>query len=230
MYELYAKYDGQDVFWDRSIYGETIWPYIYGRNPQLTAEEIEELRELEIRNDTKYIFMTDKDVKAHWERCERDNESLTKEQFKTALALYRKLTDQYAFMPMELPAFLERHKIDGESLDKVQKDRLTGSRKMDSERIETCLTSTELFSDTGSSQSAEQQRLDEANAINSVLTSKMIKKKGVIFDKIEKDVKEFLQDRLRDLLGQPSSTFTNDEKRILKTYCKLIQEKEKTRR
>lgn len=229
MYELYAKYDGQDILWDRTIYGEAVWPYIYGRKPQLTEEEIQDLRDLEGRNDPTYIFMTDKDVKSHWERCEADDEPLNKEHFKAAIVLYRKLADQYAFMPMELPVFLERHKVDGESLDKVQTTATTPANDVDASGDQAHPASSKVLSGASTSQSAEQRRLEEANAINTVLTSKLIKKKGVIFEKIEHDVKGFLQDRLRDLLGQPSSTFSDDEKKILKTYCKLIKEKETKR-
>ena len=43
MIELLMSKTGKDVFWDRSWYGERVWPFVYGREPQLTEEDVERI-------------------------------------------------------------------------------------------------------------------------------------------------------------------------------------------
>ena len=43
MIDIYMKYSHKDVCFDRSPYGETVWPFVYGRKAQLSEEEIESL-------------------------------------------------------------------------------------------------------------------------------------------------------------------------------------------
>ena len=49
MMEMYLSYDNKDVIFDRSIYGECIWPHVYGRDPMLSEDDFEMLREFEDR-------------------------------------------------------------------------------------------------------------------------------------------------------------------------------------
>ena len=231
LYEMYSKYNGIDVVFDRTPYGEMVWPHVYGRDPMLTEEDIMELREMEQLNDPKYLFMTDPDVKAHWDRCEANKEPLKKEQFKTAISLYRQLATRFRFQQVELPVFLEKH---GKSIDDATKSKHSDTTENASESTHETqpmagksgsLSLNEVS--TSSDKSPEQLRLDEANAINAILTSRIVKKKGTAFDKLDRDIKVFLNKKLGVLFGKQSSNFTSKEVQILKTYCDLIEKRNK---
>ena len=45
--ETLSKYVNKDVVFDRSWYGELVWPQIYSREPLLDREDIEYIREIE---------------------------------------------------------------------------------------------------------------------------------------------------------------------------------------
>jgi polyphosphate kinase 2 (PPK2 family) len=66
--DIYMEHDGQDVVFDRSAYGEFIWPHVYGRESTLSEDDMEILQEFEERNETLKILMTDPDTEAHWKR------------------------------------------------------------------------------------------------------------------------------------------------------------------
>jgi dephospho-CoA kinase len=87
MVEMYQNISG-DVFFDRSIYGETIWPRVYKRRPQLLEPDINYLRDLENELGVRRILLVDEDVEAHWARCVKNKEPLTREQFDKALLRY----------------------------------------------------------------------------------------------------------------------------------------------
>jgi len=38
--EMYLSLDGKDVVFDRSSYGELVWPKVYGREPELNLEDL----------------------------------------------------------------------------------------------------------------------------------------------------------------------------------------------
>jgi len=44
--DMYMQYDGQDVIFDRSPYGEAVWPHVYGRPPMLDEDDFEVLLRL----------------------------------------------------------------------------------------------------------------------------------------------------------------------------------------
>ncbi len=234
IYELYSKYTDIDVVWDRTSMGELVWPHVYGRKPMLTEDDIAELREIEARNKTKYLFMSDPDVKAHWDRCVANNEPLTKKEFKAAILLYRNMSSKYGFQQVHLPVFLEKHKLKMEDFDAPSKTHKPKSSEDDR------LPDKEAHEKQGSERSGpddsfsfdndktpEQLRLEKANAINSILSSKLIKRRGPVFDQLERDIKLFLNDRLASLFGKQTRDFTSKEVQILKTYCKLIDERDK---
>ncbi|HWY36243.1 MAG TPA: hypothetical protein VNX68_16475 [Nitrosopumilaceae archaeon] len=63
--ELVMQHDGKDVVFDRTWMGELIWPHVYGREPLLTEDDLEIIREFEDRNSTNRILMVDPDQQAH---------------------------------------------------------------------------------------------------------------------------------------------------------------------
>ena len=95
--DMYMKYSGKDVVFDRTPYGELVWPDIYGRKPMLDLEDIEVLREMEDSNDAIRILMCDPDFDAHWKRCVENNEPLNRPQFNKAAAYYERLTSSHNF-------------------------------------------------------------------------------------------------------------------------------------
>ena len=78
----------------------------------------------------------------------------------------------------------------------------------------------------------EQMKLEKANAINELLSSRIVKKKGDVFDDLERDVRTFLQGRLATIFGKETSAtenFSKGEVEILKMYCKQLVKKMETR-
>jgi len=77
--------------------------------------------------------------------------------------------------------------------------------------------------------SPEQLKLAEANAINEILTSRIVKKKGDHFDVIEEKIRYFLNNQLADLLGTGKNnqfeSFSKEEIEMLKAVVKRMREK-----
>jgi len=221
MVDLYMKYLGKKVFWDRSQYGEQIWAKVYNRKPMLTENEIDELREIELDNNTEYILMVDEDLEAHWKRCQDNNEPLTKYQFTKAHNLYGELAIKYDFTKKQLSEYqqiqestgskssLEHEDIsDKKSMDKGSKERVAGVRE-----------------------SFEQLKLRKANIINDVLSKRIIKKNGEMYQELENDIRDFLNNKLSDLFGESKKEdFTKEDMTILKEYCNVIKQKQQRRR
>lgn len=226
--EQLISYSGKDVIFDRSWYGELVWPHVYGRKPALSIEDIEILREIEDQNGAQRILMIDPDTEGHWKRCVDNKEPLNINQFKIAATLYNKLAHQHNFMPSELKDFKS---VDTKDTDKEVKDLAKSeSPAIQEDRV---LDTSPVVSDRSkdkkkdSEDDAEMEKLEKANAIKTVLTSRIIKKKGAAFDKLESDLKEFLKSQLSEIFN-PSikdEDFTADEKLILRTYCKRMKEK-----
>jgi hypothetical protein len=229
--DLLIKYDGKDVVFDRTWYGEFTWPHVYNRKPLLTLEDIEIIEEYEQRNNTQKILMTDKDVEAHWQRCVDNKEPLNHNQFMDASVRYKKLVSEFGFTSTELGDF---------------NGKLTGDKREDNtpiqkeETIQEGKSSADLPLDPVVHQSktkslpqkAEttsiQEKLEKANAINSILSKRIIKQKGMIFESIEEDIKLFLKNRLSEIMSADSkstSIFSDDEVQMLKTLCQQWQSK-----
>lgn len=207
--DLYMKYDGKNVVFDRSSYGEKIWPQIYNRKPLLNDEEYEILREFEDKNDTQYILMYDENVEAHWKRCVDNKEPLTKSQFAQARRLYEKMAADFNFEKKQLKDF----NIPAEEIKLVE----------DFNNDKQSITKTEENKKT-----IEQYKLDRANAINSILSMpKILKKSDPIMDSIEKEIREFLNDKLASIFNNKKNNngFSDTEMEILKMYCQRIIEK-----
>jgi thymidylate kinase len=235
--ELIMQYDGKDVVWDRSWYGETVWPHVYNRQPLLEEDELDILRDFETKNSAQRILMIDPNAEAHWKRCVENNEPLDIQQFKLSSALFNKMAHKYNFIPQQLEDF----DVKGESEKKdtaPSKDEAEGSDAgskaalPDADAVssdDSGKTAEPQQADLGKTQ--EQEKLEKANAINSILSKRIVRSKGLIFDKLETDIKVFLQQQLSNLLGTTSEDSLSDEEvQILKIYCQRIKEKSKTSR
>jgi len=212
--ELYMHFDGKDVLFDRSIYGEMVWPDIYGRKSQLSSEDIEVLRELEENNDPTYIIMSDPDFDAHWKRCADNNEPLNRNQFNMAVALYDKLTARFLF---------EKKQLSDYNKDMKEKDTV---KEQEATNVEIKKTV-----DRSNEKSVHQLKLEEANAINTVLSSRIIKKKGTAYDAIEDSVRTHLQGKLSGIFGNnANNTLTSEEIFVFKKYVEQLKKKMESQR
>ena len=66
----------------------------------------------------------------------------------------------------------------------------------------------------------EQMILEKANAINKILSKRIIKQEDHVYNEIERDVRDFLNKKLGNLLGKPTEeTFSKEEIEILKIFA-----------
>lgn len=215
--EMLIGLSGQNVVFDRSWYGESsIWPFVYGRKPLLVDDDIDVLRDIEDQNSTTRILMVDDNIEAHWQRCVDNKEPLTLSQFKSAYQLYSAMADRYGFSIKTKHDFIgqEPEVKDMSPEPKLQpKEETTNVVKIDAP---TKLT-------------PEQQKLQQANAVNDILSSRIVKKKGAEYDTIELRVREFLNQELAKLLGtektQASTPFTIEEVTLLKALANRVKDK-----
>jgi hypothetical protein len=225
--------DGKDIVWDRSWYGELIWPHVYGRDPLLSDDDIEVLREFEERNNTQRILMVDPDTAGHWKRCVDNNEPLNQAQFRIAGTLYTKLAHKYNFIPKQLSDFnvTPKNKTATPTVNEQTSNFNTEIPKETSNMVGESPTPT----NTNSSQDHKPlaisglDRLEKANAISAILSKRIIKQRGDAFDAIEGEVTNFLKGRLEDLLGSSKKSdteFSDTEVQVLKLLCKRFIEKD----
>jgi len=219
MLEICMENDGRDVVFDRSWWGEIIWPDVFGRRQQLDDDELEALMEFEASNDAKRILMTDPNTKAHWQRCVDNDEPLTKDQFRDAARSYMKLVSDYGFKTKTLHDF---KKIPTpEPKVKIQEDKSVDINVT----TEPDGTAEVIIPADTSGKTEEQRRLEAANAINTIMSSKIIKRKGEAFDQIENEIRGFLNQRLGNLLGSPTEEFSQEEIVILRQFCTQMKTK-----
>lgn len=242
MLDLVMLYDGKDVVFDRSWYGEFVWPHIYGRTALLKEEDLEIIEDYENRNSAMKILMVDQDVEAHWKRCEENNEPLDKRQFMAARRLFDNLAHKFNFMPRELSSF--SFKDVGDDVDQ-QQDKQGEISSTDNSIKESDAPAQDSREDKASSRGVdtavtaqvrdeekteEQKTLEKANAINSILSRRIIKQKGRIFDQIENDLKTFLNNQLKEIFSGKHNEYnslSDDEMLVLKIYAQKILEKQK---
>ena len=207
--ELYLSLDGKNVVFDRSIYGERVWPDVYGRKHQLDSDDFEVLKEIEANNETQYILMHDSDFEAHWNRCQRDSEPLNRNQFNMAVALYEKVATAHSFNKMQLSEF----SIEVDESEEVKQEK----------EVEKC----KVKEKKQYQKSVHQIKLDEANAINDILSSKILKKKDEIYIDIENGIRDYLNTRLSNIFGQSDKniSFTKEEVLVLKTYVDRLKQR-----
>lgn len=224
--EMLMRCDGRDVIFDRSWYGELLWPQVYGRQPQLSDDDIEVIREFEERNHAMRILMIDPNVEAHWKRCVDNKEPLSRPQFEQARQLYSKLAHTYNFAVMSLPQFLEQKPDANTTINPlaVSPPPPTVASVSAKTAVDKAPAESEM--------SPEQEKLERANAINSILKLKRIfKQQGWPYDDLEKGVRGYLNDQLGDLLGlqKGSNTLTKEDVLIVKEFVKRLKDKQGAR-
>jgi len=222
--EMLVGLSGQDIVFDRSWYGETIWPFIYSRNPLLSEDDIDVLRDIEDQNSTTRILMVDTDIEAHWQRCVDNKEPLSLSQFKSAYQLYAAMADRYGFSIKTKHDFVPQ---------KPEVKEMSPEPKLESKVFAAPVSTSEITNvvkmDAPIKLTPEQQKLQQANAINDILSSRIIKKKGAEYDSIETRIREFLNQELAKLLGtdkpQISLPFTSEEITLLKALANRVKDK-----
>jgi hypothetical protein len=221
--DMYSIYDGKDVVFDRTIYGEYIWPEIYNRMPLLNEEDVEYLSRLEYNNSATKILMYDENVEAHWQRCVDNNEPLNRLQFVQASRLYDKLAQKHNFKKMQLGEF----DFDTEITNKKETSPQTANRDTNNNGNTISNESSEhASSDPDRDVESLDQRLGRANAIRALLKTKIIKKSASEYRQLEEDIKKFLTNELENIFTPKQERhFTNEEVSILKLYAQRIVER-----
>lgn len=223
--EMLVGLSGQDVVFDRSWYGESsVWPFVYGRKPLLNDDDIDVLRDLEEQNSPIRILMIDENVEAHWQRCVDNKEPLSLSQFKSAYQLYAIMADRYGFGIKSKHDFVSQE---------TEVKEMSPEPKLESKGFAAPVTSSEIANvvkmDTPTKLTPEQIKLQQANAINDILSSRIVKKKGSEYDSIELRVREFLGQELAKLLGtdrqQTLASFTSEEITLLKALANRVKDK-----
>lgn len=221
--DLLTSIQGRDVVLDRSHYGELVWPQVYSRKALLDDESIDILREIEANMDITRILMYDPDSKTHWERCVANNEPMTQQQFVKARAAFSAMADKYDFVRKTIKDFPDAvQPLPLNQAGKPGNDADSSAKASDSAE--------EAGSDktNGLAKSKEQLKLERANVINEVLSKRIIKGKGPMYDEVERNVRHHLNQELGKILGtsSPNITLTNEEVELLKFFCKRLKEKE----
>jgi hypothetical protein len=215
MVDLMMKYDNINTVFDRSWYGEKVWPEVYGREPLLKEEDYEILHEYEYRNQTAKYLLHDPNIAAHWKRIQEDTglKPSTKDQFIKAGRAHMALISSHNFVKKTMEDFPKAEKKVEEPpqipSDPVEPSPMDDGRKQPE----------------APKQMNGQSKLEMANAINSVLGNRIIKKKGPLFESLEEDMRGFLDRKLSALLGEPQEEFSINEVKILKQFCQQWQSK-----
>jgi len=224
MIDMLTGFAGRDVVLDRSHYGELIWPNVYGREPLLSDDDMEALREIEDSLQVNRILMHDPNIEAHWKRCVDNKEPLTKVQFIKARNLYNGMAEKYGFNKKTLGDFPEALALSKQSTQDSSKAE-AAPLQSEGERSGEASKS----SSASDSRTPQQIKLDRANAINEVLAKRIIKGKGGVYDELERSVRGFLNTELGKLFGQtqPNKTeFSPEEVQLLKFFCERLKSKE----
>jgi thymidylate kinase len=227
--EMIMGYDGKDVVFDRSWYGEAIWPHVYNRKAMLDEEDIEVLQEYEARNAASRILMIDTDVQAHWQRCVANKEPLNQAQFKIASSLYQKLAHKYNFIPQELKDFPDaKTEATKQNSPSIKQEAATKSAGQ-SQVADVLPAASELKLVTKDKVETELDKLEKANAIRDVLSKPLFKSQKTgnkALEALENDVKNYLKTQLSTILGtNTADELTSEEVQILKLYCKQLKER-----
>jgi hypothetical protein len=227
MVQILTSVAGRNVVLDRSHYGELVWPGVYNRDPKLTEEDFEVLRELEEQLDCTRILMHDPNSEAHWQRCVDNNEPLTKTQFVKARALYSSMADKYGFVRRTLKDFPDAD----QPLPPTSQAKPNPSDPASAAGSAAGVSGATGNNKSGSDQvkTKEQLKLERANVINEVLDKRIIKGKGPMYDEIERGIRTHLNSELGKIFGNaPAKTdiFSTEEVELLKFFCKKLKEKE----
>lgn len=212
--EMYLSHAGRDVVFDRSPYGEFVWSKIYNRTSLLSEDDIEMLAEIENNNDVERYLMFDPNTEAHWKRCVENNEPLTRQQFNGATQLFESFSARFGFHKLTLQAFM----ANAEPSEKIK----------DEPEPDTLVTQVEEKSAIISGKTEEQLKLEKANAINDILSKKILKRKGNVYEDIEGEIRVFLNDKLASIFGSgPTYGFSNEDVEVLTALCNKMKSKVK---
>jgi hypothetical protein len=229
MVDLYNACAGKDIIFDRSPYGELVWPEVFNRNNMLSHEDIEYLQSIEYNNDTVKILMYDENKEAHWQRCVSNKEPIDRRQFLLANRLYEDMANRYNFDRKQLKDFKdESHESvhDSTNLSKNKGGDAGGDSIIGLMQCESTEADTEQLQIQQVFRNSFDKKLERANAIRELINVQIIKKKGVVFSEIESEIKNFLQKQLENIfLEQSEDSFTDDEVKILKIYAQRIKDR-----
>lgn len=227
MIDLVSSASTRDIVLDRTHYGELIWPQIFGRKAILSEDDIEAIREVEDSVGVQRIWMTDDNLNAHWQRCVDNKEPLDKGQFARARGLYSSMAQKYGFEKVTLQTFVKQfpdaQKVIDDSKAAVLEQKTLQTPSV-SQEAEVALVSPTRHP----GKSPEQHKLEVANAINEVLSKRILKTKSPVYDDIENEVRHFLNNKLGKLLGGSSTnelSFTQEEIKFYKTMYKKANDK-----
>jgi hypothetical protein len=206
MVDLISSAATKDIVLDRTHYGELVWPQIYNRKALLSEEDIDVLREIEDTVGVQRLWMTDDDLKGHWQRCVDNKEPLDKVQFTRARSLFSTMAQKYGFEKVTLQTFVKQFPdaqalIDKQTAANLENNTLTvkSGETSGSLKVENLNTPLSL------SKTPEQHKLEVANAINDILSKRILKTKSTIYDDIENEMRLFLNTKLGKLLGGSSN-------------------------
>jgi thymidylate kinase len=219
--EIYTANDGLDVVFDRSPYGEFVWPTVYNRAAQLDEEGLEILSEYEQQNSAQKFVMFDANTEAHWQRCVDNKEPLNRSQFNTASLMFNKLAKQHGFQKKQLSDFAGlANEVSKEA--KVEQPLRDVSNSSD----DTVADHSDL-SVSEEQKTPEQLKLEKANAINQILSGRIIKKRGEPYDSLDKELRTYLNRQLGAIFGgSPIEDFSPDEVQILKLMAQRLKSKQ----
>lgn len=213
MIELVQRAATKDIVLDRSHYGEPIWSQIYGRPSLLTEDDIEILREMEDAVGVRRILMHDPNVQSHWQRCVDNKEPLTRPQFMRARTMYDRMATKYGFEKIclaETPDYKPENPSTLEQPHSPTSDAASATASI-----------------RAIHKTKEQVKLEKANAINDVLSKRIVKGKGLVFDEIENEVRSFLNKKLGTILGSENKdSLSEEEILIVRAFVKRLKEKE----
>lgn len=197
---------------DRSHYGELVWPFVYNRKPKLSKEDIMLIRQVEDKLDTQRILMYDPDVLALWNRCVTNNEPFDKNQFNIARKLFLSMADEFGFVKKTLKDFVDQPASkNAESKSKENSDAKSSKTSVPHK-------------------SPQQIKLERANAINLILSKRIIKQTGEHYDFIEEQIRGFLNKMLDSLFSKDDSsanleTLSQEEIKFYKALYKKMMSK-----
>lgn len=220
---------GRNVLFDRSWWGELVWPQVYGRMPQLSDEDFEVIKEIENQNDVQRVLLFDPNVEEHWKRCVQHKEPVNRYQFDLANNLFHTMAVKNDF------AIKTYQELIGVATEKTNRlESPVDKNAVDNGQIEDSEASVQPKGIDNkrlgnSTMTPEQIRLAEANVINDILSKPIVKQKGEHYSSIENKIREFLNNELAVLLGtkQLVSTpeLTSDEVKFIKTLMKKMGDK-----
>ena len=239
--EMFVGFGNQDIVLDRSHYGETIWSSVYNRPAALNQDDINMLIPLEGPNVVR-ILMHDPDINAHWQRCVENKEPLDQVQFSHARKMFHSLVDLYGFKVKslhdvpQLVAEITGEKQLTKSVNSTSNidDSVRVAVSGDSERRDGLVQAESISEDAASlikvkahTMTPEQLKLLQANAINDVMSSRIVKKKGDTYDILEDKIRIYLNTELALLLGtnKMNGSFSEEDVVILKALVNKVKEK-----